>query len=94
MINRKLQFAILACCSDEALRFIDIAQKVRSQFGDEQDFAADSDIRALLHGFVKAGLVAEEAGCPRGGEVYSLSEEGFEELESFMLDEQLFGLLC
>lgn len=94
MIHRKLQFAILACCSDEAMPFIDIAQTVRSRFGDEHGFAADSDIRALLHGFVKAGLVAEEAGGHRGGGVYSLSEEGFEELESFMLDEQLFGLLC
>ncbi|MDD2862102.1 MAG: hypothetical protein PHI71_13670 [Acidiphilium sp.] len=94
MINRKLQFAILACCSDEAMRFIDIAQTVRSRFGDEYGCAADSDIRTLLQGFVQSGLVAEQPGGCGGGGIYSLSEEGFEELESFMLDEQLFGLLC
>lgn len=96
MIHRRLQLAILACCSDDGASIIDIRQALASQFCKERLVATESDIKAILRDLIDLGFVCHDPQNVhelRAGARFRLTEIGQDEAELFILDESLSILL-
>lgn len=96
MIHRKLQLAILACCSDGGASIIDIRQALASHFCEERLVATESGIKAILYDLIDLGLVCHDpqnVHDARTGARFCLTEIGQDEAELFILDESLSILL-